>query len=113
MFPVELEIIVPLAITHKQSIHNLIPCRTPLKANNKKKNYTKALNYPEKKIMPILMMPVQWIDDKILFFFTQLHSLATYLQNTAMIVIPHFTLQYLLAALYSPRFGSACLYKGH
>lgn len=49
MFPVELEIIVPLAITYKQSIHNLIPCRTPLKANNKKKNYTKALNYPEKK----------------------------------------------------------------
>lgn len=45
--------------------------------------------------MPPLMMPIQWIHDKILFFFTQFHSVSTYLQNTAVIVTLHFTLQYL------------------
>jgi len=56
-----LEIIVPLAVTYKQSIHNSMPFRTSLKVNNIKKKYTKALHYPEEKKyakMPVLMMPV-------------------------------------------------------
>lgn len=58
-----------------------------------------------------LMMPVQWIHDKILgFFFTHFYSFDAYLQNTALIVIPDFNVQYLLAALYSTGIGSACLY---
>lgn len=50
-FLLSLEIIVPLAITYKQSVHNPIPCRTPLKVNNmkKKKKPYKSTALPRKK----------------------------------------------------------------
>lgn len=98
-FLLNLEIIVPLVVTYKQSSHNPIPWRTPLKVSNMKKTIQKhCIIQKEKKAkMPVLMMPVQWIHDKIPFFSPS--SIRLLLQNTAIIVIPHFTLQYLLVAL--------------
>lgn len=40
-FLLSLEIIAPLAVTDKQSIHNPTPCRIPLKLNNMKKKIQK------------------------------------------------------------------------